>query len=137
MRYVMALYDGTPCSYRSVLVAARFATMHQARLHVLSVVPLPRFALDIPTDVPISASVDAYEHLLATLGSDLTQRGLQFQLALKLGNLVDEAVRYAVDYGVGLIVVGCSFRSLLARWSSRAMLRRLVRLAPCPVTMVK
>jgi nucleotide-binding universal stress UspA family protein len=132
----MALYDGSPCSYRSVLVAARFAATHQVRLHILSVVPLPKFAFDTATDAMLSASVDAYESLLATLEIDLTQRGLQFQLALKVGNLVDEAVRYAAEYGVGLIVVGCSFRSLLGRWSSRALLRRLVRLAPCPVTMV-
>ena len=136
MRYVMAVYDGSPCSYRCVLVAAQLATTHQARLHILSVVPLPKYALDIATDATMSASVDAYQHLLGKLESDLAQRGLQFQLALKYGNLVDETVRYAVDYGVGLIVVGCSFRSLFSRWKARTFMQRLVWLAPCPVTMV-
>jgi nucleotide-binding universal stress UspA family protein len=132
----MAVYDGSPCSHRCVLVAAQLATTHQARLHILSVVPLPKYALDIATDATMSASVDAYELLLTRLESDLVQRGLKFQLALKFGNLVDEAVRYAVDYDVGMIVVGCSFRSLLSRWKARAFMQRLVWLAPCPVTMV-
>jgi nucleotide-binding universal stress UspA family protein len=136
MRHIMAVYDGSPCSYCSVLLAAGLASTNEARLHVLSVVPLPKFGLDIATDAAILASVETCEHLLDSLRTDLTQRGLQFRMTLKCGNLVDETVQYALEYGVGLIVVGCSFRSLFSRWSAHALLKRLVRLAPCPVTMV-
>ena len=137
MKYVLAVYDGSEVSYRSVLLAAEVASRNGVRLHVLSVVPLPSLGLDIATDSAIAASVDSRQHLLETLKDDFAGRGQYVQLALKIGNPVEEIVRYATEFNVGQIVIGCAFRSLLGRWSARAFLHRLVRLAPCPVTLVK
>jgi nucleotide-binding universal stress UspA family protein len=133
----MAVYDGSEVSYSGVLLAAELASRNGVRLHVLSVVPLPKIGLDIATDFGIAASIDSRQHLLEALQSDFVARGQYVHLALKVGNLVEEIIRYATDYNVGQIVIGCAFKSLLDRWSARAILHRLVRLAPCPVTLVK
>ncbi|GAB7523248.1 universal stress protein [Paraburkholderia sp. 2C] len=137
MKYVLAVYDGSEVSYRSVLLAAEIALRNSVRLHVLSVVPLPAIGLDIATDSAIAASVDSRQHLLEALKADFAARGQYVQLALKIGNPVDEIVQYATEFNVGQIVIGCAFKSLFDRWSARALLHRLVRLAPCPVTMIK
>jgi nucleotide-binding universal stress UspA family protein len=137
MKYVLAVYDGSEVSYSSVLLAAEVASRNGVRLHVLSVVSLPAVGLDIATDSAIAASVDSRQYLLESLKADLAARGQYVQLALKIGNPVDEIVRYATEFNVGQIVIGCAFKSLFDRWSARAILHRLVRLAPCPVTLVK
>jgi nucleotide-binding universal stress UspA family protein len=137
MRYVMAVYDGSEHSYSGVALAAQLASRNGVRLHVLSVVPLPIVGLDIATDIAIAANVDSHEHLLAALQADLAARGQYAQFALKIGNPVDEIVRYATDYNVGQIVIGLTFKSWFDRWAARLMLRRLIRLAPCTVTVVK
>jgi nucleotide-binding universal stress UspA family protein len=75
--------------------------------------------------------------LLESLEADFAARGQAVHLALKIGNPIDEIVQYATEYNVGQIVIGCAFKSLFERWTTRAILHRLVRLAPCPVTLVK
>jgi nucleotide-binding universal stress UspA family protein len=137
MKYVLAVYDGSEVSYSGVLLAAEVASRNGVRLHVLSVVPLPKIGLDIATDSAIAASVDSRQHLLEALKADFDARGQYVHLALKVGNPVDEIIRYATEFNVGQIVIGCAFKSLFDRWSARAFLHRLVRLAPCPVTLVK
>ena len=54
MKYVLAVYDGSEVSYRSVLLAAEVASRNGVRLHVLSVVPLPSLGLDIATDIALT-----------------------------------------------------------------------------------
>jgi nucleotide-binding universal stress UspA family protein len=133
----MAVYDGSAHSYSGVLLAAKLASSSGVRLHVLSVVPLPAIGLDIASDNAIAASVHSREYLLEALKTDLASRGQHVHLALKVGNQVEEIVQYATEYNVGQIVIGCTFKSLFDRWSARAILHRLIRLAPCPVTLVK
>jgi nucleotide-binding universal stress UspA family protein len=137
MKYVLAVYDGSEVSYGGVLLAAEVASRNGVRLHVLSVVPLPKIGLDIATDSAIAASVDSRQYVLESLEADFAARGQSVHLALKIGNPVDEIVQYATEYNVGQIVIGCALRSLFERWTTRAILHRLVRLAPCPVTFVK
>ncbi|MFC0400105.1 universal stress protein [Paraburkholderia rhizosphaerae] len=133
----MAVYDGSEHSYSGVLLAAELASRNGVRLHVLSVVPLPKIGLDIATDSAIAASVDSRQQLMEALRADFASRGQQVHLALKVGNHVDEIVRYAIEYNVGQIVIGCTFKSWFDRLSAQAVLHRLIRLAPCPVTLVK
>ncbi|CAB3754480.1 hypothetical protein LMG29739_01938 [Paraburkholderia solisilvae] len=137
MRYVMAVYDGSEHSYSGVVLAAQLALRNGVRLHVLSVVPLPIVGLDIATDLAIAANVDSRGHLLEALQADLASRGQYAQMALKIGNPVDEIVRYATEFNVGQIVIGLTFKSWFDRWTTRLMLRRLIRLAPCTITVVK
>jgi nucleotide-binding universal stress UspA family protein len=118
-------------------LAAELASRNGVRFHVLSVVPFPKVGLDIATDSAIAASVDSRQHLLDAPKADLAARGQYAHLALKIGNHVEEIVRYATEYNVGQIVIGCTFKSWFDRWSAQALLHRLIRLAPCPVTLVK
>ncbi|MFC0576210.1 universal stress protein [Paraburkholderia solisilvae] len=133
----MAVYDGSEHSYSGVVLAAQLALRNGVRLHVLSVVPLPIVGLDIATDLAIAANVDSRGHLLEALQADLASRGQYAQMALKIGNPVDEIVRYATEFNVGQIVIGLTFKSWFDRWTTRLMLRRLIRLAPCTITVVK
>jgi nucleotide-binding universal stress UspA family protein len=117
------------------VIARRF----DAGLRVLHVVetPLPR---DIELSAPDAgranerAMQDARRGLAEAL-EQLPDGNVTGQLLI--GHAADQIVAYAAEHGVDLIVMGTHGRGALARVIVGSVAERVVRMAPCPVFIVR
>ena len=63
--------------------------------------------------------------------------GLQIVREVREGNPPGQIVRYATEHGIGLIVMGTHGRVGLRKLLMGSTTERVVRNAPCPVTVVR
>jgi nucleotide-binding universal stress UspA family protein len=146
MRYVLAAFDGSAPSRQAASVARRLASACGARLHLLTVAAAVPLAPDSGVDALVEQQLQRCETSLHTLrralGAESTERTpidarWMIQVALRTGSgtAADEILRYAEEFGVGRIVVGCRWK-WFGRWPASRTVRALLARAPCAVTVV-
>ncbi|WP_118181235.1 universal stress protein [Paraburkholderia phosphatilytica] len=144
MRYVLAAFDGSAPSRQAASVAQRLAASCGARLHLLTVAACPPHAPDSGVDALAEQQLQRCEISLHTLRRALISQFTEctpidarwmIQVALRTGTAADEIVRYAEEFCVGRIVVGCRWR-WFGRWPASRTVRALLARAPCAVTVV-
>jgi nucleotide-binding universal stress UspA family protein len=121
----------------SALLTARELAGEPAHLHVVYVLP----HLEPADPGVIWDTVDDQsrtEHAEKALRKELQRRGCDVgQIAVRFGDPGHEIARYAEQVSAGLIVVSSRGRSGLGRLLVGSVADRLVRLAHCPVLVLK
>ncbi len=122
--------------------AMTLADLFGAELHLLHVVPIAVMPFpDSSTEwalpaVDLKSQVAAAEKLLAKeLGPDWPEERHTVHTAV-VGFAVEEIVKYASDYSIGMIVIGTHGRTGLSHLLLGSVAEKLVRLATCPVLTV-
>lgn len=133
MRYILAGFNGSSCSLNAVLHANEMANQSGARLHVLTVATFPTVGFEVCVDDLVEQHLSHCEVLIAALKPRLDSPDAR--VTLSIGHPAAEIVRYAREFGIDHIVVGCRGQ-WFGRWPSSATVRQVLAQAPCRVTVL-
>ena len=143
LRCIVAATDFSAFSERVVQRAARIARQHHAELHVLHVVrPLDLYpGLTLGPDEFGQHDQDLQQEeqsrldvMAATLAS---QFGIRIHPVTRLGRAHSEIAAYAQEVSADLVVAGARGESTLMDLFLGSTVSRVLRVAPCPVLIVR
>lgn len=143
LRRIVATTDFSAFSERVVQRAAQLAKQHQAELHVLHVVrPLDLYpGMTLTPDEfghhdqeLLQAEQSRLDAMATTLAS---QRGIVTHAATRLGRAHSEIAAYAQEISADLIAAGARGENTLMDLFLGSTASRLLRVAPCPVLIVR
>ncbi len=133
---VLVPFDFSPAARRALKTASKFAE-DPARLHVMYVAPplQPAEPNVVWADFDESKSIAAAQK---SLRDELTKQELPHAVAAaRVGYAADVIVDYAREIEAELIVVPSHRRKGLGRWLLGSVTERIVRLAVCPVLVLR
>ena len=135
VRNILAPTDFSETSDLALRHAVDAARTYGARLYLLHV-PGPT-GEDFEADFPIGDFETTVRKRLATFLSKDEIAALHPEYALRIGVPAEEIVRYAQDREIGLIVMGTHGRKGVAHMLLGSVAEHVVRIAPCPVLLVR
>ena len=141
MKFLMAV-DGSGCSDRAVaqLIARIGEWRNLPEVHLLYVhppIPIGRVQAHIGHDSLESYHREESLPHLASAESALAAAGVAFTRHIHVGEPADVVARVAAELGCDLIVMGNQGRSAVADAVLGSVAHRVLRLAHCPVLLVK
>lgn len=141
MKLLLAV-DGSACSLRAVghVVAIRQAWRMAPQVHLLNVhppIPIARARQQVGHDNLQRYYREEGEAQLAAAEATLRDAGIDFVRHLHVGDPGEVIVQLAHELGCDWIVVGNQGRSALADAVIGSVSRRVLKLASCPVLLVK
>lgn len=142
LKKIMVPTDFSEPSESALKYARAFAEQFGATLHLLHVIEDP--FLYAPTSEGFVVPPHLHEEM-ETAARDRLNNALspaeaekfQAQLVLKHGSPFVEAVRYAREQDIDLIVMGTHGRGPIAHMLMGSVAEKVVRKAPCPVLTVR
>ena len=135
---VLVPTDGSETADDALEMGVDIATLHDAGLHVLSVVDVTSLGVDVYSEV----QVDTLEDQAATVIEEATAYARNQSVAsvegvIEHGSAVHRAIRSYVDeHDVDLVVMGTHGRSGLDRYLLGSVAEKIVRTAAVPVLTV-
>jgi nucleotide-binding universal stress UspA family protein len=135
---VLVPTDGSETADAALEVGVDIATVHDARLHVLSVVDLRSLGINVYSQV----QVDVLEERAATVIEEAKDyAGAQsvdsVEGVVEYGSAIHRAIRLYIDeHDIDLLVMGTHGRSGLDRHLLGSVAEKVVRTAPVPVLTV-
>jgi nucleotide-binding universal stress UspA family protein len=137
--YILLTLDGSPLAEQAVPHALAMARAFHARLHLLTVVAVPRHEGRGEAVEAAHLERDAQEagDYLANLRAQLAEEGLECQTAVRRGDIAEEIILHAAGIGANLIVMCTHGRSGLGRWVYGSVADRVLRHAAVPVLLVR
>jgi nucleotide-binding universal stress UspA family protein len=137
-QHIVIANDGSAGGFRALTLACDLAKLHGATLSMISVEELPNIPASIDEIVEAKAEENHKFHdVLARarkLGED---RGIEIDAEVVAGHAVASIVATIKAKQADLLVVGFMGHSALYERIIGGTADRLVRLAPCPVLVVK
>ena len=130
--------DGSDGGFRALATACDLAKRHGARLHMISVEELPNIPASIDEIIETKAEETHKFHDVLEKARALTKKkGIKLDAEVVAGHAVTSVVAYVKAKRADLLVVGFMGHSALYERIIGGTADRLVRLAPCPVLVVK
>lgn len=139
IRKILVPTDFTIFSDQAVDYAAMVATRFDAKILLVHVIePLTYSVTDTIQVVDHFVALKTIaEPILDNLQKKLLKKGLQAETIILKGNPYLEIVEKASKAGVDLIIMGTHGRTGLKHLLMGSVAERVVRLAPCPVLVVR
>jgi nucleotide-binding universal stress UspA family protein len=135
---ILIANDGSEGGFKALAFAIDLARLHHARLHMLTVEELPDFPASIDEVVEEKDEADHRFKALVERAQQLAKlKHLKLDLHLAAGHPVRTIVGFAKEHAIDHLVVGFMGHSALYERIIGGTADRLVRLAPCSVTVVK
>jgi nucleotide-binding universal stress UspA family protein len=136
---ILVGYDGTPESTAALAQAARTASAHGSRLHVVTC--LEHDAGESPTRARREldagdAAAEALDEIAGRLGGDGLEVTTELRHALT-GDAARSILEAADDHDTELIVLGFEPKARLEEMVLGSVAREVIREARCPVMTVK
>jgi nucleotide-binding universal stress UspA family protein len=135
---ILAANDGSPGALKALAAAIAMAQQSGAKLHMITVEELSRFPASI--DEIDEEKTEANHHfapVIAAARADAAAMGVEIEVHLVPGHVVEAIVGLIRDRKIDLLVVGFMGHSALYERIIGGTTDRLVRLAPCAVLVVK
>jgi len=143
---ILVPHDFSSSANHAAAIARDEAKAHGAKLQMLHVIDLPvQFRPDTvilpeatgaPINVKDYAIAQAETHL-KDLEARLAKDGVVATSAIRVGNAVDEIIRYVEENAIDLIVMGTHGRSGLAHLLVGSVAERVVRSSKVPVLTIR
>lgn len=131
-------YDGSPHANRALIVALNLAQKCKAEIAAVSIAHLPDFA---GTRDEVNGVLEDAQNFFAKAleqAKELASRqGITLNTKIIPGHPADKLVRLAKEEGYDLIVLGARGLSGIKRLILGSVSEAVVRLASCPVLIVK
>jgi nucleotide-binding universal stress UspA family protein len=145
IKNVLVATDFSPSSDVAMAYGRALAGLFQARLHIIHVVDNAYTKVFMGEAALASRDTAALQQTLEETGrrqleaavSDEDRRKLKATLAVPIGSVAQEIVRYAKAAGIDVIVMGTHGRGMVTHALMGSAAEKVVRLAPCPVLTVK
>lgn len=130
--------DGSEGGRRALEFACDLAKLHRAALHMISVEELPDFPASIDEVVETKAEENHKFHGVLEQARKIAKvKGLKLHSEVVAGHAAATIVERVKALNADLLVVGFMGHSALYERIIGGTADRLVRLAPCPVLVVK
>ena len=137
-RRIIVANDGSDGGRRALAMACDLAKRHRSSLHMISVEELPNFPASIDE---VIETKDEENHRLHDVVEDARKvakrKGVKLKAEVVAGHAAAAIVARAKAAKADLLVVGFMGHSALYERIIGGTADRLVRLAPCPVLVVK
>ena len=143
---ILVPHDFSSSANHAAAIARDEAKVHGAQVMLLHVIDLPgqlkpdTVIVPDPTGAPINikdyAVAQAEDHL-KDLSARLAKDGVTPQTFIRVGKPDDEIVRFALENGVDLIVMGTHGRTGLAHMLVGSVAERVVRSSTVPVLTIR
>jgi nucleotide-binding universal stress UspA family protein len=135
---IVVANDGSDGSFRALAMACDLAKQHKASLHMVSVEELPNIPASIDEIVEAKAEENHKFHdVLAKARKLAKDKKIKLDAEVVAGHAVAAIVAHVKESKADLLVVGFMGHSALYERIIGGTADRLVRLAPCPVLVVK
>ena len=133
--------DGSDQSIRAASIAAAMARVHEARLHVVTVVRPPEGWWGVvgappPADVLSRSMADAQRSVLDRTIDHLDATGIEVTSAEEIGDPASSLVSLAAEMDADLLVVGRRGAGMVERLILGSVADRVAHDATCPVLIV-
>jgi nucleotide-binding universal stress UspA family protein len=135
---IVVANDGSVGGFKALALACDIAKCAGTALHMISVEVLPNMPASI--DEVIEAKTDEnhkFHDVLAKARDIAKKKGVKLDAEVVAGHAVSAIVAYVKAHKADLLVVGFMGHSALYERIIGGTADRLVRLAPCPVLVVK
>jgi nucleotide-binding universal stress UspA family protein len=135
---IVVANDGSEGGRRALAMACDLAKQHHASLHMISVEELPDFPASIDEVVETKREENEKFHAVLEDARKLAKsKGVKLNAEVVAGHAAATVVQRAKALKADLLVVGFMGHSALYERIIGGTADRLVRLAPCPVLVVK
>jgi nucleotide-binding universal stress UspA family protein len=131
--------DGSKRTQHAVETGLEIARVHQSKVHAVYVVDTVTF-----TSVPMDVTWENMYQLLKEEGEEAVGRvkaaapaGVEVETHVLEGNPALEITKFAKDNDCDLIVVGTLGKSGIDRILLGSVAEKVVRIAPCPVLVIR
>jgi nucleotide-binding universal stress UspA family protein len=136
---ILIATDGSKRTQNAVDTGLEIAQEHKSKVYAVYVVDTVTF-----TSIPMDVTWENMYQLLKDEGEDAVGRvkaaaapGVDVETHVLEGNPALEITKFAKDNDVGLIVVGTLGKSGIDRILLGSVAEKVVRIAPCPVLVIK
>jgi nucleotide-binding universal stress UspA family protein len=135
---IVVANDGSEGGRRALAMACDLAKHHRSKLHMISVEELPDFPASIDEVVEAKEEENHRLHdVLAAARKIAKGKGVKLEIEVVAGHAAASIVARAKAIKADVLVVGFMGHSALYERIIGGTTDRLVRLAPCPVLVVK
>ena len=143
---ILVPHDFSSSANHAAAMARDEAKAHGSKLLLLHVVQIPTqmeaetVIMPMPDAAPIKLrdyAVSQGEAHLADLVQRLAKDGVEATSALRIGNPVEEILKFATENAVDLIVMGTHGRSGIEHLLVGSVTERVVRTSKCPVLTIR
>ncbi len=143
---ILVPHDFSSSANHAAAIARDEAKVHGAKVVLLHVIDLPvqlrPDTMVVPDEngTPVTVkdySIGQAEHHLADLVQRLAKDGATATAHVRVGNPVDEILRFCADQGVDLVVMGTHGRTGLAHLLMGSVAERVVRSSKVPVLTIR
>lgn len=135
---ILIATDGSKRTQGAVETGLQIAQQHKSKVHAVYVVDTVTF-----TSIPMDVTWENMYQLLKDEGEEAVNRvkeasqGVDVETHVLEGNPAVEITKFAKDNGIDLIVVGTLGKSGIDRILLGSVAEKVVRIAPCPVLVIK
>ncbi len=138
---ILCTLDGSPLSEQALPHAKAMAKAFDATLILLRVVEIPPLPV-LPELAPVEIELlpqlqeEAQKYIQGKV-DELRKEGYTAEGDVVEGRSAEAIADYAGDHNIDLIVMATHGRSGLSRWAFGSVAERVLRLASCPVLLVR
>jgi nucleotide-binding universal stress UspA family protein len=137
-KQIVVANDGSDGGFQALAMACDLAKQHGAALHMISVEELPNIPASIDEVIETKTEENHKFHdVLAKARAIAKKKAVKLDAEVVAGHAVASVVAYVKARKADLLVVGFMGHSALYERIIGGTADRLVRLAPCPVLVVK
>lgn len=135
---VLVPTDGSDTADVALEAGVELATIHDAGVHVLSVVDVTSLGIDVHSEVQVNVLEERAETVIEEATGYASEQSVEsVEGVVEYGSAVHRAIRSYVDeHDVDLVVMGTHGRSGLDRYLLGSVAEKIVRTAPVPVLTV-
>ena len=137
-KHIVIANDGSDGGLRAFALACDIAKAHHSALHMISVEEIPNIPASIDEVIETKTEQNHVFHdALAKAQAVAKKNGVKLDAEVVAGHAVAAVIAYVKAKKAELLVVGFMGHSALYERIIGGTADRLVRLAPCPVLVVK
>lgn len=137
-KHIVVANDGSEGGLRALALACDIAKVHHSALHMISVEEIPNIPASIDEVIETKTEQNHVFHdALAKAQQIAKKKGVKLDAEVVAGHAVAAVIAYVKAKKAQLLVVGFMGHSALYERIIGGTADRLVRLAPCPVLVVK
>jgi universal stress protein A len=147
LRKLLVPTDFSANSKKALIYAVRLARRNNSSLILFYVFGPPEFVRQLPKDYSYEsheemrkqcdAAMQRSEEILGMLSESVKGSNIQIETSQRLGTPYEEIVKFAKEKEVDLIVIATHGYTGLKHFLLGSTTERVVRLAPCPVLVVR
>jgi nucleotide-binding universal stress UspA family protein len=138
MKRILVGYDGSPSADKAFSLGLDLAEKYAGEVHVLSVARPPEFDGDVQNEAEIEEARQHFLEILTPLRATAAQnKSVAVDFEVAVGHPAEQIVRRAEAWSADLVIVGHRGHSLIERWLTGSVAKRVVDYAPCAVLVAR